>query len=578
MTNKKLHDLREVMMKQGFEGFIIPRTDAYLGEYVPECAERLQWLTGFTGSAGFAVVLQSRAVVMSDGRYTIQLADQVDQDSYELGNSQTQKLSDWLKEADVPEGGVIGYDPRLHTSGEISALEEAGFILKAVTQNLVDAVWADRPCAPSTPVTLFPEKYAGVSAQKKIQNLQGEIKKEGADAVLLTMSDSIAWLLNIRGNDIPFIPVCLSYALVPVAGKVQWFVDVNKIDEGVKNTLKEHVEFFDEDQIESHLKNNNKIWMDEKRSSVYFKNSLQENNVEVLDKEDPCLLPRACKNESEITAMKTAHIRDGVAFVKFQKWLEENWDKGITEIGVEKKLEEFRAEAPEFKEPSFSTIAGYGAHGAIVHYRATDESDVSIGADSILLLDSGAQYEDGTTDITRNFHFGEVSDEMKEDYTLVLKGHIALARAVFKKGALGKDIDVLARGALQEKGKDYAHGTGHGVGCYLSVHEESAGINPRGERALAAGMILSNEPGFYKEGSHGIRIENLVLVKEHDDKSLCFETITLVPKSVNLIDKALLNDEELQWLNDYHASVYETLAPLLDEGHQEWLMGVTGVL
>jgi len=297
MTNKKLHDLREVMMKQGFEGFIIPRTDAYLGEYVPECAERLQWLTGFTGSAGFAVVLQSRAVVMSDGRYTIQLADQVDQDSYELGNSQTQKLSDWLKEADVPEGGVIGYDPRLHTSGEISALEEAGFILKAVTQNLVDAVWADRPCAPSTPVTLFPEKYAGVSAQKKIQNLQGEIKKEGADAVLLTMSDSIAWLLNIRGNDIPFIPVCLSYALVPVAGKVQWFVDVNKIDEGVKNTLKEHVEFFDEDQIESHLKNNNKIWMDEKRSSVYFKNSLQENNVEVLDKEDPCLLPRACKNE-----------------------------------------------------------------------------------------------------------------------------------------------------------------------------------------------------------------------------------------------------------------------------------------
>ena len=275
--------------------------------------------------------------------------------------------------------------------------------------------------------------------------------------------------------------------------------------------------------------------------------------------------------------MKQAHIRDGVAFVKFQKWLEENWGKGISEIGVEKKLEEFRAAAPEFKEPSFSTIAGYGAHGAIVHYRATDESDVTIGADSILLLDSGAQYEDGTTDITRNFHFGEPTAEMKEDYTLVLKGHIALARAVFKKGSLGKDIDALARGALQAKGKDYAHGTGHGVGCYLSVHEESAGISPRGERALAAGMILSNEPGFYKENSHGIRIENLVLVKEHDDKNYYFETITLVPKSMNLIDKTLLNDEELQWLNDYHARVYETLAPLLDEGHQEWFMGVTGV-
>jgi Xaa-Pro aminopeptidase len=324
----------------------------------------------------------------------------------------------------------------------------------------------------------------------------------------------------------------------------------------VREALSEVVDFITPpEKIEDVLKGvKAKVWLDEKRTPIYFKDILQYSGSEIWNKEDPCLLPRACKNKSEQNAMKRAHLRDAKAFIQFEKWLYENW-QGQTELSVEKKLEEFRAQAPEFKEPSFNTIAGYGEHGAIVHYRATDKSNVALQGDSLFLLDSGAQYLDGTTDITRTYCFGTPTEDMKKSYTLVLKGHIALASAVFKKGTTGKEIDVLARQYLREHGMDYAHGTGHGVGCYLSVHEEAAGLSPRGDRPLEEGMILSNEPGYYKEGEYGIRIENLVLVKEYDDKHFCFETITLVPIATNLIDEDLMTEDEVKWLEEYHVRV-----------------------
>ena len=560
MSNKELSHIRELLAIKGLKGFIIPRTDAYLGEYVPASAERLEYMTGFTGSAGAAIILDDAAVVMSDGRYTIQLEQQVDKEAYETANSQETKMHDWIL-AHSSAGDAIGYDPKLHTADEVTRIEEAGVTLQAVDENLVDMIWAAKPAEPMMPVTLFDEKFAGRSIAQKKEELQKKIKDEDCISCLLTMSDSIAWLLNIRGGDLPFIPVCLSYALVPVSGKIMWFLNQHKISPDIRQALEAHVEFYDEREVQNFLKAydaRDKVWIDEKRSPIYFKNIIVRAGAQILDKEDPCLIPRACKNEAEIAAMKNAHIRDAVAFAKFEAWLHQNW-QGQTELSVEAKLQEFRAQAQEFKEPSFSTIAGYGEHGAVVHYRATDESDAEIGADSILLLDSGAQYEDGTTDITRNYCFGqkenEPTAEMKEDYTLVLKGHIALASAVFKKGTTGVEIDNLARQFLAEKGKNYAHGTGHGVGCYLSVHEESASISRRSDRALEAGMILSNEPGFYKEGEYGIRIENLVLVKEHDAEHLCFETITLVPIATNLIDYDLMSEDEVKWLNDYHAQV-----------------------
>ena len=576
-NNNKLDALRNIMKDQGFDGFIIPRTDEYLGEYVPACAERLKWLTGFTGSAGAAVVLSDKAMVMSDGRYTIQLEAEVDGALYELENSQITPLADWMHD-NVDEAHIIGYDAKLHTPDEIAKYEEAGITLKAVGANLIDKIWKDRPVAPVSNVTLFPFKFSGLSAEDKISNLQNLLKKEGADAALLTMSDSVAWLLNIRGDDIPFIPVTLSYAVVPVSGKVKWFLNLDKLNDDVKNALNNVVDFVEENKIADALRQmkGQKIWLDERRSSIYFKNILEQNDASILNKEDPCLMPRACKNEVEQNAMRDAHVRDGIALVKFLKWFDdEALNENLTELSVEEKLESFRGQAPEFKQPSFSTIAGYGANGAIVHYRATSQTSQTIKKGNLLLLDSGAQYCDGTTDITRTLAVGDVSDDMKQKNTLVLKGHIALARAQFKKGTTGKDLDKLARGPLQAKGLDYAHGTGHGVGCYLSVHEEAASISPRGERAVEEGMIISNEPGYYETDAFGIRIENLILTKAVDEDVLCFETITLAPIDKNLVVKDMLDDDEINWLNSYHDRVFKTLSPLLDDVHVAWLKDVT---
>jgi Xaa-Pro aminopeptidase len=569
---QKLEKLRQSMTIQGLDGLIIPRTDEYQGEYVAEYAERLAWLTGFTGSAGLAVILADKAVVMSDGRYTIQLAQEVDGNLYALANSQEIKAEEWVAEH-AGTDLVVGYDPKLHTPAQIEAYQKVGITLRAVEQNLIDGVWDNQPEAPKGLVELFPEDYAGVSAAQKIKDIQDQLKVEGAKVVILTMSDSIAWLLNIRGSDIAYIPVALSYVIVPAAGKVQWFVDGDKITDEVRQALRAHVEFLGEDIQDSLQKLKGKIWYDPKRSSVWFKEQLSD----VLEKDDPCILPRSCKNAVEQKAMKRAHARDGVAIVKFLKWFSEA-NEQKTELSVEKQLENFRAQAIEFKEPSFNTISGYAGNGAIVHYRADDKSSKDIKGDSLLLLDSGAQYVDGTTDITRTLAVGTPSQEMCERNTLVLKGHIALASAKFSKGTTGKQLDALARAPLQEQGLNYSHGTGHGVGCYLSVHEEAASISPRGEQTLQAGMIISNEPGCYKEGEYGIRIENLVQTLETKDGDLYFETITLAPIDKSLIVKEMLDEQEVCWLNSYHSRVFETLSPLLNDEENRWLKQATSEL
>lgn len=565
---QKIQKLRDTMALEGVDGYLVPRTDEYQGEYVADYAERLAWLTGFTGSAGIAIILADNATTMSDGRYTIQLAQQVDGELYKRLNSQEIKVENWITE-NSSEGAIIGYDPKLFTPSQIEKLEKAGITLKAIDKNLVDRIWDVQPVPPKGEVFLFSEKFAGTSAQSKIQEVQNQLKEEEAGAVVITLSDSIAWLLNIRGSDIPFIPVALSFLIVPAEGRAQWFVDPDKITDDMG--LSDLVDFKNPDALEEALSNlEGKVWLDTKRSSVWFKDKLSN----ILEKDDPCILSRSCKNDAEQEAMKNAHIRDGVALVKFLKWVEET-NETQTEISIEKQLEKFRAEHQEFKEPSFSTIAGVAGNGAIVHYRASEGTSKTVEGDTLLLLDSGAQYEDGTTDITRTLPVGQPSDEMKENFTHVLRAHIALATAVFKKGTTGKELDEITRAPLIEKGLNYAHGTGHGVGCYLSVHEEAANISPKGEKALQAGMILSNEPGYYKECEYGIRIENLILTKENQAGDLYFETITLAPIDKRLIVPELLSQSEKKWLNNYHAKVYEIISPFLDRAMTVWLKKAT---
>ena len=565
---QKLSDLRAAMEKAGVDGYLIPRADEFQGENVPPSSDRLRWLSGFTGSAGMAIVLKDKAVVMSDGRYTIQLKQQVDAALF--GTEDSTKISppDWIAEH-APDA-VIGYDPKLHTPQELKKFEDNGVRLQPVS-NLVDDVWKDRPAPPSAAIELFPLRYAGVEAKEKLDQVADILRGQGADAAIITMPDSIAWMLNIRSSDIAHTPVALSNAIVRKDGTLDWFIEAGRVSEAVQRSFGNRVSLVDPDAIEKSISGlkGKKVVVDGRRSSVWFIAALKKHGVDFIDAKDPSIALKARKNTAEQNAMRAAHIRDGVTMVKFLKWLDEN-DAPLDELAVEAKLESFRREAKEFKDSSFDTISGFGPNGAIVHYRANEKSNLKLEQGNLLLLDSGAQYEDGTTDITRTIAIGEPTKEMREMNTLVLKGHIAVATAKFPKGTLGKEIDALARKALQERGYDYAHGTGHGVGCYLSVHEEAASLSPRGVEPIEAGMIVSNEPGFYKEGAFGIRIENLVLTKE-EDGLLSFETLTLAPMDLSLVEFSMLNSVEKDWLNDYQARVYATLAPLLDAPTREWL-------
>lgn len=575
---QKLSALRSLMKEEGVQGFIIPRADEYQGEYVPDCANRLFYISGFTGSAGTCVVTDDRACVFSDGRYTIQLKQQVDGALFDTQDSTKMPVSQWLLEN--ANGKVVGYDSKLLTPREVKLFSDKGVLLRPVSRNLIDAIWQDRPSVPSSAVELFPMDYAGVSAPDKMDKIAAVIKAKGATAAVITLPDSIAWMLNIRSNDIPHIPVALSYAIAHDNGMVDWFIDGTRVSGEIQKSFGNRVSIHPPQSLEKILAgfSGKDVLIDGRRTSQWFFDVMGREGVQVIDDKDPIIAMKAIKNSAEQNAMRAAHVRDGVAVTKFLKWFDENAGKtSLTEMDVEEKLEEFRRAGGGYKDSSFDTIAGFGSNGAIVHYRATSKTNKTIEGGNLLLLDSGAQYGDGTTDITRTMAVGTPSDDMRKHYTLVLKGHIAISMAKFPYGTTGAQIDALARAPLWQHDLDYAHGTGHGVGCYLSVHEEATSFSPRGVEPVEAGMIISNEPGYYREGMYGIRIENLVLAHENGvcadtgKTMLAFETLTLAPYDRNLIVWEMLSAQEQAWVNAYHVRAFETLSPFLDGDEKAWL-------
>ena len=579
--------LRERLAADGLAGFIVPRADEHQGEYVPLSGQRLAWLTGFTGSAGAAVVLKDRAAVFVDGRYTLQAGAQVDTNAYEIHHLIDEPPANWLA-AFAKKGDVIGYDPWLHTPQEVERLrtgaERAGATLRAVEKNPLDAVWAGRPAAPLAPVFAQPDAFAGESAADKRTRIGKVLADAGAAATVLTMPESIAWLLNIRGGDVPHTPLPLSFAIVKAAGTVTLFIDRRKLTPGLDRHLGNAVTIEAPDRLGAALDalaHEGRVQVDPATAASWVFDRLGAAGAQIIRAPDPCLLPKACKNRIELDGTRAAHRRDGAAVTRFLAWLAREAPKGkLREIAASDRLEGFRKQGEYFRDLSFPTISGAGSNGAIVHYRSSPETEHELEPGSLYLVDSGAQYVDGTTDITRTVAIGKPSDEMRENFTRVLKGHIALATARFPKGTTGSQLDGFARRALWEVGLDYDHGTGHGVGSYLSVHEGPQRISKApNAQPLLPGMIISNEPGYYKTGAYGIRIENLVVVQPDDGAAeremMCFETITLAPIDRNLVARDLLDQDEAAWLDAYHARVRETIAPLVDAETGAWLEQAT---
>ena len=579
--------LREVMATRRLDGFIVPRADEYQGEYVPPAGQRLAWLSGFTGSAGLAIVLHDRAALFVDGRYTLQAAAQVDTALFEIHHLVDEPAWRWLSGV-APKGRVIGYDPWLHTPQEVerfrAGAERAAAKLQPVA-NPVDEAWAGRPPAPLAPVVPHPDRYAGESAEAKRTRLGRGLAEEGAAAAVLTMPESIAWLLNIRGGDVPHTPLPLSFAILRRDGNVTLFIDRRKLAPGLDRHLGNAVTIEPPHRLGPALdelaKSGERVQVDPGTAASWIFDRLEHAGGRIHRAADPCLLPKACKNPVELDGTRAAHRRDGAAVTRFLSWLEREAPKGeLAEIAASDRLEEFRRAGDHFRDLSFPTISGAGPNGAIVHYRAMPETERRLEPGNLYLLDSGAQYLDGTTDITRTIAIGQPSDEMRDHFTRVLRGHIALALARFPKGTTGSQLDAFARRALWEKGLDYDHGTGHGVGSYLSVHEGPQRISKAANtQPLLPGMIVSNEPGYYKTGAYGIRIENLVVVQPWNGAAerdmLCFETLTLAPIDRSLVARELLDEEEIAWLDAYHARVRETLTPLVDRDTVRWLATAT---
>ncbi len=587
---RRLKLLRERLAADGLDGFIVPRADEHQGEYVPMCGQRLAWLTGFTGSAGMAVVLKERAAVFVDGRYTLQAGSQVDTTAYEIRHLIEEPPATWLTGA-AKKGETVGYDPWLHTPQEVERLragvERAGAILRAVDKNPLDQVWQGRPATPLAPVFAQADAFAGESAADKRARLGKALADNGAAATVLTMPESIAWLLNIRGGDVPHTPLPLSFTILKADGAVTLFIDRRKLIPGLERHLGNGV------TIEAPvllgaaldaLARQGPVQVDPASAPSWVFDRLAASGAQIVRAADPCMLPKACKNAVELAGTRAAHRRDGAAVTRFLAWLARTAPLGdLTEIAASDRLEAFRKEGDYFRDLSFPTISGAGSNGAIVHYRATPETEKVLEPGMLYLLDSGAQYLDGTTDITRTIAIGKPSDEMRENFTRVLRGHIALARARFPKGTTGSQLDSFARRALWEGGLDYDHGTGHGVGSYLSVHEGPQRISKAANtQPLLPGMIVSNEPGYYKTGAYGIRIENLIVVQPEEELSkeagremLSFETITLAPIDRNLVVAERLDYYEKLWFNAYHARVRETIGPLVDAETARWLEQAT---
>ena len=584
----RLAALRAQLAEERLDGFVVPLTDEHMSEYVGSYAQRLAWLTGFKGSAGSAVVLPQEAAIFTDGRYTLQVRQQVSGDDWSYQAVPETSIASWLKEH-APQGGRIGYDPWLHSRDWVrqatEALKARGAELVAVARNPIDVVWQDRPEASTARLVIQSDELAGQSSADKRTRIADWLGKIGADAAVLAALDSIAWTFNVRGADVSHTPVALAYGIVNADGTADLFVAGEKIGPDVAQHLGNGVRLHERAEFEAALEKlgGKTVAVDPERSVAAIFEALDKGGATIVSHRDPTVLPRAIKNKVEIAGHQAAQARDGAAIARFLKWVEAEAPKGgLDELKASDRLEAFRAEGGLLKDLSFDSISGSGPNGAIVHYKASPETNRPLENNSLYLIDSGGQYADGTTDITRTLAIGTPTEEMRDRFTRVLRGHIALATAVFPKGVRGSQLDSFARRPLWEAGLDYAHGTGHGVGSFLSVHEGPQRIAPvgsgqsGGDEPLQAGMILSNEPGYYKAGAYGIRIENLVLVVEKpvdsaEKETLGFETLTFAPIERRLIVKEMLLPAELAWLDAYHAEVVAKIASQLDGDERAWL-------
>ncbi|MDE2578400.1 MAG: aminopeptidase P family protein [Hyphomicrobiales bacterium] len=580
----RLAALRAELKRQGLDGFVIPRSDAHQNEYVPPAAERLAWLTGFTGSAGSAVVLSKKAALFVDGRYTLQASEETDPKAFTPRDLVSEPPARWLA-AHARKGARIGYDAWLHTPAQIEALRrgaaEAGAHMAPVARNPIDAVWSERPEEPSAPVTLHAARFAGETAKAKLKRISAALKGDG---LLVSDPHALAWIFNIRGGDVAHTPLPLGWAYIRKKGRPQLYLDAAKLTPTVRKALDPLADLSDPAHLEDDMRK-----LGREKAVVVFDAATVPEKIVAAFKSDggqarlsgePVALMKARKNAAEIAGARAAHVRDGVAMVEFLAWFDEHAPRGrLTEISAAQALEHFRSVGGALREISFPSISAFGAHAASPHYRVSAASDIRIGR-GIYLIDSGGQYEDGTTDITRTVAVGKPDPEMRDRYTRVLKGHIAIATAVFPQGTSGAQIDAFARRFLWDAGLDFDHGVGHGVGAYLSVHEGPQRISKLGVVALEEGMILSNEPGYYKAGAYGIRIENLIVVERRavdraERAMLGFETITLAPIDVRLIERKLLTTAEIAWLNAYHARVRKTLSALASPRARVWLKRAT---
>ena len=581
----RLAALRAQLSEQKLDGFVVPLTDEHMSEYVGSYAQRLQWLTGFEGSAGSAVVLPAEAAIFTDGRYTLQVRQQVDGAHWSYQAVPETSIAKWLKDH-APEGARIGYDPWLHRRDWVRQATEAlavrGAALVPVADNPIDRIWADRPEPSKARLVVHPERLAGQSSADKRQKVAEWLDGQKADAAVLAALDSIAWTFNVRGTDVAHTPVALAYALVHADGTADLFVAGEKVTSELRQHLGNGVRLHERAAFEEALAGlaGKTVAVDPERSVAAIFEALDRAGAKVVEVRDPTVLPRATKNEAELAGHRAAQERDGAAIARFLKWVEET--DGLDELKASDRLEAIRREDPSLKDLSFDSISGFGPNGAIVHYRSSEKTNRAFEPGSLYLIDSGGQYEDGTTDITRTVAIGEPTAEMRDRFTRVLKGMIAVATAVFPKGTKGGQLDSFARRPLWEAGLDYAHGTGHGVGSFLSVHEGPQRIAPvggayaGGDEALAEGMILSNEPGYYKAGEYGIRIENLILVKRvevegAEKEMLGFETLTFAPIDRRLIVAEMLSKAERRWVDEYYAAVMQRIGPSLGAEERAWL-------
>jgi len=587
----RLKALREELARRKLTGFVVPRADQQQNEYVPPSEERLAWLTGFTGSAGLAIVLPNEAALFVDGRYTLQAGKQVDRKAWAVEPLVEPPPESWLTKHLKP-GDRLGFDPWLHTSSAAERLAAActktGAELVAVDSNPVDAIWTERPQPPLAPVAIHGPQFSGETEADKLNRIRSEIDKLGVDALVFSDSHAVAWTFNIRGADVAHTPLPLSYALVPKDGRPTVFIDHRKLTNATRDHLEQSAEVREPDALAGELaalaKAGGSIALDNATAADALTRLISAAGGKAVRGSDPVALLKAMKNPTEIAGTRTAHRRDAVALARFLAWVAREAPKGrLTEIDAVEALETFRRDTGALKDVSFPTIAGTGPNGAIVHYRVTRKSNRRIVPGDLLLVDSGAQYEDGTTDVTRTIAVGEPTGEMRDRFTRVLRGHIAIASAVFPDGTTGAQLDTLARQFLWQAGIDFEHGTGHGVGSYLSVHEGPARISKLGTTPLKRGMILSNEPGYYKTDGYGIRIENLELViAAHvagaEKPMNAFETLTLAPIDRRLIEVAMLSPAERDWLDAYHARVRDEVRSHLDETEKLWLDAATAPL